>query len=165
RQHASAATSGKADAALEQRGEPARVVVDIASAVLVVDAGQQAGEIERTRRVGGIDGSVEFVGGPAGGGDGQRVFERDAFGTQCAGELVRPAASGLDAFADGVGVAEGKIGERHPCQAVAGLIAAVAVPAGAAFVAARRASTRSMRRNTSRSCSGSGSRVTRKWLR
>src|SRR5690606_35874955 len=108
RQHAVGAAAGKARRPLEQGGKRARVVVDGAAAVLVVDADQQAGEVEGPLRVGGVDGGVKLVGGPAGGGEGQRVGEVDAFGAQGAGELVGPAGFGRNAFADGVGVAEGE---------------------------------------------------------
>src|SRR5690606_20886319 len=110
--------------------------------------------------------------GPPGGRQRARELQRNAFLAQCQRQPHWPALARGDAFADRVAVAEGEVGEGGGigghgqlrwtrgcavCQATA-----VRAPVDDST---RRASTRSMRANTSRSSSGCGSRVTRKWLR
>src|SRR4029453_18476674 len=106
-------------------------------------------------RLAGVDGAGELFGGPAGGGDDARVAQRDAFVAQRGGELHGPAARGGHAFADRVAVAQRQV--THARGGERGAHATAMRSSAAA--SARRASTRSMRANTSRSTGASGSSV------
>ena len=66
----------------------------------------------------------------------------------------------LDAFADRVGIAQRQVRPAHQATALRGLSGTTLV-----LASARRARARSMRANTSRITSASGSSVTRKWWR
>src|SRR5690606_35282155 len=79
---------------------------------LVVDADQQAHEPKATQRPGRIDRRRQLVGGPAGGGDDPRIGQRDTLLAQRRRKLQRPASGLVEAFTDGVTVAEGEPGNR-----------------------------------------------------
>src|SRR5690606_35352033 len=160
------ASAGEPDRTFEQFAELLAVLLQRSAPVLVVDADEQAHQRERPLRRGRVDAGRQLVGGPAGGGDDLRIVERAPVRAQCARQQHRPAAVRIDALADGVAVAQR--------QETPGPARGAAHAAGRAFffsgttlvrACARRSSTRSMRANTSRTTSGCGSRVSRKWLR
>src|SRR5690606_684498 len=158
--------AGESDGAFEQAVELGPVLVQRTAAVLVVDPDEQAHQVEASGRGGRVDARRQLVRGPAGGGDDLRIVQVDPVRAQRLRQLQRPAPGRFHPLADGVAVAE-----REVAQARSGRPAHAA---GRAFffsgttvvlACARRSSTRSMRANTSRTTSGGGSRVTRKWLR
>lgn len=163
-EHARRNTAGQPDCTQQQRIELAAVLVQRAPAVLVVDADQQAHQIERPLRRSGFQTGLQFVGGPAGGGDDLRRRHIPAVGTQTVHQLRRPALPGGDPFADGVGIAERQIAQRragHRHHATLRDLSGTTL----VTASARRARARSMRANTSRITAASGINVTRKWWR